>query len=101
MQTPTGLSSQLGTGSERDQDLELDGQRTIMRSFRQSMAQDSVGFGVHDDRGVRTMSGQGNAQPPRVGGEGRRFAVAGERMNDDDRFALQALRMVRSGNENS
>jgi hypothetical protein len=67
-----------GAGLKRSKDPALDGQRTIMRSFRLGVTQDRVSVGVDDDGRVRTMTGQGNAQSARVGGEGQPFAVAGE-----------------------
>ena len=88
-------------GEQRSKDVALHGDAGVARRFGVGVAQDSVSFGIHDDPGVRAMAGQGHTESAEVSGEGRRFAVAGERMNDDDRFALQALRLVRSGNENS
>jgi hypothetical protein len=82
-------------GEQRVLDVALHRDPGVAGRIGVRVAQDSIGFGIDDDHEVRTMSGQGHAEPARIGGKRGRFAVAGQRMEDDDGFALQALRLVR------
>jgi hypothetical protein len=61
---------------------------------RLGASQDCVGVGVDDNGHMRTMAGKSHAEPPGVGGEVRRFAVAGERMDDHDGLALESLSLI-------
>ena len=70
-----------------------------MRRLCLGVTKDRVSVGVDDYRGVRTMSGQRHAESAGVGGKRRRFTIASERMEDDDRFALQALSLVGGDDE--
>lgn len=70
-----------------------------MRGLSVSVLQQSLCVLVDDNDGVRAMSRQCNAQPARVGREGRCIPVAGKRMDDDHRFAFQPLGLVRSADQ--
>ena len=69
MQTATSSG---GAEQHRDHVL-LDGQRGVVGSLCPGVSQDILGVGVNDDRGVRTMPRQSDAQPSGIGGERRRL----------------------------
>src|SRR4051794_22682868 len=70
-----------------------------MRGLKVSVLQDSLRVLIDDNSGVRAMARQRNAEPARVGREGRSMSVACERMNDNHGFAFQPLGLVRGANE--
>jgi hypothetical protein len=80
-----------GRAEQHGQNVALDSQGGVVGRLYLGVPQNGVGVGVHDNRGVRTMAGESNAQSPRIGRERRRFAVGGERVDDHDRLALEAL----------
>jgi hypothetical protein len=93
---PSGVSGAgLSGGSEQDgQDVALDCQGGVVGRLCLRVPQDGVGVGIDDNRGARAMAGESNAQSPGVGRKRGRFTVASVRMDDHDRFALEALGLV-------
>jgi hypothetical protein len=66
----------------------------IVRRLCLSVSQNGVSVAVDDDRGVRAIAGSATQKTPGISGEVRGFAIAGQRMNDYNGHAFEALCLV-------